>query len=238
VVLLARSAGEWWTALHDETPEVQNVFRREPLRADVVALSALLAGRQRRDLFLDSAKAFGPTLAAQGFVIPTTEPANNVLAKIDAGYARPLAVQMEALLSLTSAASDAGTGNVDVLLQRVLRLERGHWSKLLGALGEDSVRDMVRGVAQVTLIQGTFSSASSERLLMADQFYQGHRTARVQVDPVMRNLARVYGKPDGGLAQLEPDLIGEHHVAEVCDATLVDDCLAWPKATLTNASRF
>jgi hypothetical protein len=43
LVLLARSAGKWWTALHDETPEVQNVFRREPLRADVVALSPLVA---------------------------------------------------------------------------------------------------------------------------------------------------------------------------------------------------
>lgn len=74
LVLLARSAGEWWTALHDETPEVQNLFRRDPLRANVVALSALSAGQQRRDLFLDSAKAFGPTLAAQGYVIPTTEP--------------------------------------------------------------------------------------------------------------------------------------------------------------------
>jgi hypothetical protein len=111
LVLLARSAGEWWTTLHDETLEVQNVFRREPLRADVVTLSVLLAGRQRRDLFLDSAKAFGPTLAAQGYIIPTAEPPNNVLALIEIGasYARPLAVQMEALLWLASAASDAST---------------------------------------------------------------------------------------------------------------------------------
>jgi hypothetical protein len=26
LVLLTRSAGDWWIALHDETPEVQNVF--------------------------------------------------------------------------------------------------------------------------------------------------------------------------------------------------------------------
>jgi hypothetical protein len=104
----------------------------------------------------------------------------------------------------------------------VLRLERGHWGKLLGALGEDSVRDMARGVAQVTLIQGTSSSASSERPLMADQFYQGQRMARVQVDPVMRNLGRGYGKPDDGLAQLQPDLIGEHHVATIGNAQLVE----------------
>jgi tetratricopeptide (TPR) repeat protein len=239
LVVLARSAGEWWTTLHDETPEIQNVFRRDPLRADVVALSALLAGRQRRDLFLDSAKAFGPTLAAQGYVIPTTEPPHDAMARIEigAGYGRPLAVQMEALLWLASAASDTGTRSVEALLQRVLGLERGHWGKLLGALGEDSLRDMARGVAQVTLIQGTSSSASSERLVMADQFYQGYRTARVQVDPVMRNLARLYGKPDGGLAQLEPDLIGEHHVATIGDVELVEGCLRWIEAEPAEAQK-
>jgi tetratricopeptide (TPR) repeat protein len=88
---------------------------------------------------------------------------------------------------------------------------------------------MARGVAQVTLVQGTSSSASSERLLMADQFYRGQRTARVQVDPVMRNLARVYGTLDGGLAQLDPDLIGEHHVATISDVELVEGCLHWLK---------
>jgi Tetratricopeptide repeat len=91
------------------------------------------------------------------------------------------------------------------------------------------IRDMARGVAQVTLVQGTSSSASSERLLMADQFYRGQRTARVQVDPVMRNLARVYGTLDGGLAQLDPDLIGEHHVATISDVELVEGCLHWLK---------
>jgi hypothetical protein len=33
LVLLTRSAGDWWIALHDETPEVQNVFRRAHCRA-------------------------------------------------------------------------------------------------------------------------------------------------------------------------------------------------------------
>jgi tetratricopeptide (TPR) repeat protein len=229
LVLLARSAGEWWTTLHDETEAVQNLFRLALLQADVVALSALLVGRQRRGLFLDSMKAFRPILTAQGYAIPTTEPADELLALVESeiGYARPLAVQMEALLWLASAASDTGTASIDVLLRRVLGLERAHWRKLLGELSEEFLRDMERGVAQVTLVQGTSSSTSSERLLMMDQFYEGHRTARVQVDPVMRSLARLYGKSDGGLAQLEPDLVGEHHVGSVGDLELVEGCLRW-----------
>jgi hypothetical protein len=33
------------------------------------------------------------------------------------------------------------------------------------------------------------------------------RAARVQVDPVMRSLARLYGNADGGIGKLEPALI-------------------------------
>jgi tetratricopeptide (TPR) repeat protein len=231
LVLLTRSAGDWWTALHDEMAEVQSVFRRDPVSADVVALSALAADRQRRDLFLVSTKAFRPTLAAQGYVVPGSEPPHDLLARIETGasYARPLAVQMAALLWLASDAPAAGT-STDVLLQRVLGLERAHWRKLLGALDADRERDMARGVAQVTIVQGTNSRASTERLLMADQFYQGQRTARVQVDPIIRDLVRVYGKPGEGLAHLEPDLIGEHHVAVVGDVELIEGCLHWIEA--------
>ena len=237
LVLLARSAGDWWTALHDEIPEVQSVFRRGPLRADVVSLSDISAGRPRRDLFLESAKAFSPTLAAQGKVIPNSEPSQDLVALIEtgAGYGRPLAVQMQALLWLFSA--EQNTADIDILLQLVLGLERSHWGKLLGAVHEDQTRDMARGVAQVTLIQGTSSLTSSERLLMADQFYHGKRTARVDVDPIIRNLARVYGKPDGGLAQLEPDLIGEHHVAMVGDVELVEGCLRWIETEPSETTR-
>jgi hypothetical protein len=89
---------------------------------------------------------------------------------------------------------------------------------------------MARGVAQVTAVQGVPSLGSAERLLMADDFYKGHRTARVAVDPVMRSLSRVYGKPDGGVRQLEPDLIGEHNVATVGDVELIDGCLRWIEA--------
>jgi TIR domain len=156
LVLLARSAGDWWTALHDEIPDIQRVFRREAQSADLVALPAVSAGQQRRDLFFESVKAFGPTVAAQGTVIPAGEPPRDLVERIETGtgYARPLAVQMAAMLWC---AADAPTGvvGVDVLLQRVLGLERGHWKKLLGVLDDDRERDMARGVAQITIVGGT-----------------------------------------------------------------------------------
>ena len=171
-------------------------------------------------------------LAAHGYVAPTGEPLPERLRRIDtdAGYARPLAVQMEALLWLASAAPETSATGVDVLLRRVLGLEREHWKKLLGALDEERTRDVERGVAQITVVQGVPSRASAEQLLMADGFYGDERRARVAVDPVVRNLSRVYGTADGGIAHLEPDLIGEHHVATVADTELLDGCLSWIEA--------
>jgi hypothetical protein len=231
LVLLSRGAGEWWDALHDESPDVQRVFRLDPIKADVVALPSIVEGAQRRQLFLDSVAAFSPTLAAHGFAAARGAEPPERLSQLETatGYARPLAVQMEALLHVASAAPE-GASSVPVLLQRVLGLERSHWGKLIGDLSDQDTRAMARGVAQVTLVQGTASAPSSERLLGADGFYAGERTAGLHLDRVLRNLARAYGKSDRGLAHLEPDLIGEHHVAIQADAVMLDGCLRWTES--------
>src|SRR5262249_26825925 len=229
LVLLARSAGEWWTALHDGAPEVQRLVRLDRFDAGVAALAALPEGRPRRELFQDSVKAFGPMLAAQGYAIAQSPPSSDVLARIEtgAGDTSPLAVQMHALLWLVSAGSGDDADSIEVLLQRVLGVERTHWSRLLGTLDEAQVRDIARGAAQVTAVQGTSSHASSERLLIADRFYRSQRIARVHVDPVIRDLQRVYGQTGGGLSQMEPDLIGEHHVVTDGDVDMIEGCVDW-----------
>jgi hypothetical protein len=229
LVLLTRTAGEWWDALHDETPEIQVLFRRDAHGPGVVELPAISTPEQRSALFLATAEAMAPTLAAQGYAKPADAPSPERLARIehDAGHGRPLAVQMAAMLWLASV-PDADTIGVDKLLARVLGLERDHWSRLLGALGDDRKRAIARGVAQTTAVQGTASKPSTENLLMADGFYGGQRLERNAIDPVMRDLLRLYGKPDdAGIRQLEPDLIGEHHVAMTADREMIDGCLAW-----------
>jgi tetratricopeptide (TPR) repeat protein len=240
LVLLARTAGEWWTMLHDKTAEIQRLFRRDTHGPGVIELPAIATPEQRRALFFASAEAMAPTLAGQGYDIPIGEPSPVRLVRIEheAGHARPLAVQMEALLWLTSASPDAGPVGVDKLLTGVLGLERNHWGKVLrddrnrvsylDDLDDGRERDILRGVAQVTIVQGTGSKTSSERLLMADRYYGDQRKTRVAVAPVLRDLLRLCGKPDdAGVRQLEPDLIGEHLVAMTADPELIDGCLAW-----------
>jgi hypothetical protein len=229
LVLLTRTAGEWWTTLHDEMPDIERLFRRDTHGPGVIALPIIATPERRRELFFASARAMAPTLAVQGYVNPASPPSPDRLRRIecDGDHARPLAVQMEALLWLAAMAPEADGIGIDGLLQRVLGLERAHWENLLGALEDNRKRDIARGVAQATVVQGTNSKSSTERLLAADRFYGDQRKLRVAVDPVIRDLVRMYGKPDNGVAQLEPDLIGEHHVAMTADPELIDGCLAW-----------
>jgi hypothetical protein len=237
LVLLTRTAGEWWTTLRDKTAEIQRLFRRDAHGPGVIALPAIATAEQRRALFFASAEAMAPTLAAKGYAKPADQPSPGRLAVIehDADHARPLAVQMEALLRLAAAAPDADAAGVDKLLDGVLGLERDHWDKFLRDdrhrvhdLGDDRERDIRRGVAQVTVVQGTDSRTSTEKLLMADRFYGAQRNERVAAVPILRDLLLLYGKPaDTGLRKLEPDLIGEHLVAMTADQELIDGCLAW-----------
>ena len=74
--------------------------------ADVTELPVIPGPRQRRDLFAAARDAFAPVLAAQGYTPPAGDPPAERLQRLDTNddFERPLAVQMEALLWLASAA--------------------------------------------------------------------------------------------------------------------------------------
>src|SRR5262249_48066851 len=117
--------------------------------------------------------------------------------------------------------------DVHILLRRVLGLERDHWRKLFGAPDERRMRDMNRGVAEITAVAGVASSIAAERLLMHDAFYKGRRNAPADVADVLGDLQKAYSDAEGAIAQLEPDLVGEHHVATVSDVHIAEACLTW-----------
>jgi tetratricopeptide (TPR) repeat protein len=236
LVLLARGDG-WWEDFHQETEGVERLFRAPgtPL-GDVRSLTPIPAGEARKRFFDGTLAAFAPLAAGMACagLFPAWDgrpPRPERLQRLgeEPAYGRPLALQMEALLHLASAAPEARgpDDQLGALLGRVLGLEQAHWQKLLGPLDDNRRRDLGRATAQVTAVQGVDGVAAAERLLMADGFYEGARTARVQVDPVRRDLGRLYGKGDGSIAQLEPDLLGEHHVAGAADVELIDGCLRW-----------
>lgn len=228
LVLLARSAGDWWTTRLSENEALQGLFPDHTGGPATVRMRATGAGHERLAHFRATVEALAPVMRAHGYTPATPEPPPARLQRIATGdgYARPLAIQMEAVLWLAgSTLGDADCG-VDGLLARVLGIERAHWTKLLGPLDDPQLRDVRRSLAQVTVAQGVDSNRAAEQLLMADRFY-GDRTSRAAVDPVLRHLTRLYGRPDGGIRPLEPDLVGEHHVATTADIELLDGCVAW-----------
>lgn len=235
VVLLARS-DQWWADFmaQDHVPRLFAAPSKP--KGDVRALVPIPEGTPRSDFFVASVTAFEPLMAAmaQAGSLPgwNCEPPSQqrlIQLRQEPAFERPLSIQMEALLFLASSSPEAGAPGIDTLLDRVLDLEQAHWRKLLGLMDDDRRRDMIRAVAQVTAVQGVSDTAAAQRLLMADAFYEGTRTAPVQVDRVLRDLTGVYGRANGGVAQLEPDLVGEHHIVRIDRNAieLLDGCLRW-----------
>lgn len=226
LVLLARSAGEWWERLTDEQPELDRITRLRNGAPDALALPTIPSADQRLALFADAREAFSRVLESQGYRLPSGAPSAERRRRIrdNSDFQRPLAVQMEALLWLAS--NEPGPLGIDKLLRSILGLERAHWQKLLGTLDGNDVRDLARGVGQITLVQGVESRIAAERLLMADEFYD-NRTSRAVIDPLVRRLEQLYSHAGAGIAQLEPDLIGEHHVALYVDEELIAGTIKW-----------
>src|SRR5262249_10819185 len=138
-------------------------------------------------------------------------------------FARPLAIQMEALLWLHGASPGTGDRGIFPMLDRIIDLEREHWKKVTEGINLTALN---RGVAQVTAVQGIDGREQAIALVKEDSAYFGERTLEAAA-AIVRELAKLYGEniqlnenwegPSSGgserLGALEPDLIGEHHVA-------------------------
>ena len=252
LVLLTRAAGDWWQRVsgHDA---VQTVFGAGHGPGDIQQIPGITSGRDRLDLFLAAVDAFKPRLIDMGYAMPVAGNGppetweitralgkrlevveSNAGYKKGEGYDRPLAIQMEALLFLASQPPGANEPGVAPLLTRIIDLERQHWPKLVGKLdgleGRLPIRHMERAVAQATGVLGVPAIRSAEELFMADKRYPERQGSRGSVEKLTETVGLVYGRTDGGIAHLEPDLIGEHLVAGTADLELIDGCVAWIEA--------
>ena len=226
LVLLSRGDA-WWQDLYRAEPELQVLFnRRGAKHGDVHAVAPLPEGERRLALFDDTRAAYRPLMddlaAAGAFPEPVDAPLSTAhrarLASAPA-YARPLALQMEALLSLVG----EGAEDIAELLKGILSLERAHWRRVIDGLSDTREEEMRRGLSQVTLVAGVETRRAAERLLSADTHFGERPPAALP----LRELGRLYGAAKSGIAPLEPDLIGEHEVASLGDERLVEACLVW-----------
>lgn len=232
LVLLTRAAGDWWQAVIRQQA-AQVLFDASAERADVHELTGIETPRQRLDLFVAAAQGFAVPLAEDGYVMPTTEPDIRRVEAIEEGkgYERPLAIQMEAFLYLADRAPGANEPGVATQLDHIIDLEREHWPKLVGKLDGEGrrppARHVERAVAQITGVLGVPTVRAAEDLFMVDRRYPRREGDRESVETLTEAVARLYGRNDGGVAHLEPDLIGEHFVAGTADPELIDGCAVW-----------
>ncbi|MEM9764503.1 MAG: tetratricopeptide repeat protein, partial [Pseudomonadota bacterium] len=235
LVLLSRGDA-WWQEIFRTEPELQVLFnRRGAKHGDVHAVAPLPEGERRLTLFDATRAAYRPLIAdlaaAGAFPQPvdaTLSPAQRERLAGAPAYARPLALQMEALLSLVGQGAD----DIAELLKAILGLERAHWRRVIDGLSDTREEEMRRGLSQVTLVAGVETRRAAERLLSSDTDFGDRAPAALP----LRELTRCYGAGRSGIAALEPDLIGEHEVASLGDERLIDACLVWI-ATLPEPDR-
>jgi hypothetical protein len=228
LVLLSRGS-EWWRELVQKSQSLQDLCSLGREAYDEIKIPEKIALHDQRALFDASVKAFW----AFGSTIPPSAgelrpPSSDFVRSLDTedNYQHPLAVQISALLHVAGVDADGRQG-VAGLLNRILGLEYEYWDKALQIGGQSNWQTAVKnGVAQVTLVGAVDNSQAAAELIGRDPLFRDAND--IDVPRVCHKLSLIFPGEINGLAVLEPDLIGEHHVLEVLTSgALVDACLDW-----------
>jgi len=228
LVLLSRGSGVWWRELVQKSQSLQDLCSLGGEAYDEIEIPEKIAVQDRRALFDASVKAFRPHGSAiPGYTAESRPPSPDLFRALDTedDYQRPLAVQIAALLHV--AGVDQGRSGIAGLLHKILGLEYEYWDKALKIGGQSNWLAAVKnGVAQVTLVGAVESAQRAAELVGRDPLFGN--ASDIDVPRVCHKLSLIFPGENDGLAGLEPDLIGEHHVLEVVTSdALVDACLGW-----------
>jgi hypothetical protein len=229
LVLLSRGSGVWWGELLLKSQGLQELCSLGGEAYDEITIPEQIAVSNRRALFEASVTAFrahGTALTAQpGAARPPSDDLLHALETED-DYDRPLAVHLAALLHVAGVDAAEGRRGMASVLDKVLGLEYEHWDEALNIAGNPNwQRAMKNGVAQLTLVGQVESEQGARELIGRDPLYREARD--IDIGQVRHALSLVFPGENEGLVGLEPDLIGEHHVAGVVTDALVDACLDW-----------
>jgi tetratricopeptide (TPR) repeat protein len=227
LVLLSRGSGVWWRELVLKNQSLQELCSLGGDAYDEFEIPEEIKLQDRRNLFEASVSAFSKYRSVAP-AKPPEAPSTELLQAIETenDYDRPLAVQIAALLHVAGVDAAEGRQGMAGLLDRILGLEYEHWDKTLNIAGQANWQTATKnGVAQVTLVGQVDSAQAVEALIERDPLF--HNAKDIDVSRVRHALSLIFPGENDGLAGLEPDLIGEHHVADVATNALVDACLDW-----------
>ncbi len=190
IVLLARNAGDWWTALQGRSGMDTLLSTREP-----EALTPLVEPRDREQIVDETARQLATVLKRELSPKPS-------FTLGDKKFDRALYLHLAALAWVENLDFTA-----DSLMDKILRHEEDFWLTQANALqdvilGEEFVEQIREAVAAMTLSGGIASKEAGKALL---------RRLHENVDPrLLAFLHRLYpGTESTYTSPLEPDLLGE-----------------------------
>jgi Trypsin-like peptidase domain len=213
LLLLTRSAGDWWAKLDPGYPDWRET-------AAVIGLTLIDAKSQNRgEAWREALAAFAarlhklhPAVGWEGLAAAIAEPPD----LLRGGYGSPLTLQTAALTALLQAGPHlitglAGFSPEDVLLEH----ERVYWQRTAAVRLPRPYDDSELGVA---VVAATLLGAASEQEAVATlkrmrQFGDDKHSERMAL---ARWIAELYPAPSGQCwGTLQPDPVAEHHINAV-----------------------
>jgi hypothetical protein len=195
VVLLARTAGDWWDNAK------LNVDSQLPDPFDVIPL----AKTYRKDTFKQAASAFAERLAQEAVTdIPLHIKLN------DDPFGRVLLIHMQALLVVTQADTTGQQDSEGIdILDNVLALEQRYWTSVHELLGgkEQAEKVMMRLLSLATLGYALTDEHVADLREKKESFA---RLQELDSEVFIEQLSNLYVETSALLPPLEPDLLGEH----------------------------
>jgi len=220
IILLARSAGDWWDAMKREGHGVGDLLSGPATRWHTLQPLAI-SPKEREDSYWTAAKTFAQALEKP---LPSTAPEDLNAAHFD----RVLLLHISALAAIDGVQVNGEQGILDYMLGR----ERRFWSKQVEAGGLSHLLEpgIAQVMAVVTLGGGATDPRHASRILRRIPLLQD------QPEIVRRAIATLLHETYPGGQWIEPmfpDLLGEHLVQVELgkdDGTLLDLVLGSPDA--------
>ncbi len=233
LVLLSR-ASNWLEGLCAEPltghapggEAVDVLFKNGPDLIDAIEMAAVDTGANRRHLFDQALSQLANKMVDLGYDRPAMLPPAAAYLELEENpdYARPLALQIRALLHLAQAPGEDARDGLPGILTKMLAVEKAHWTRARGIDPEaPNGLALERALAQLTLLEGVATRSDALALIEQDAY---RRMAGLPLP--LEDLMALYGQGAEGVSGLEPDIIGEHLVASLPDAApVVEACLDW-----------
>ncbi|SCZ52913.1 tetratricopeptide repeat protein [Thiohalomonas denitrificans] len=212
IMLLARTAGDWWDHLPEDHPAIDGFLTGGAVTGPYPLTPVRLEGTEREEVFREALAAFAERLHRDSAGCPVPDLS-------EPHFGQVLFIHLSALATLFGEQPDTVTG----LLDATLRREHRYWHQ---AAADAELRPLVadgvdQTMALITLAGGTRSAGSTRALVAAAPIL--HHCTDAEKQTVFRLLGAFYPLR-GGIDALRPDLLGERLVVKelIKDDELLD----------------